>query len=419
MTNPRTCAAKPRSIRSDRSAGVATLVAVLMPVLIGFAALAIDAVSWELSDANAQAAADQAALSAGIASTTSDGNITTEGQGVAATNGFVNGTGGVTVTVSEPPVTGAHKGVAGAIEVTITKPQTLTLSRLFLAGAPTVSAYAVVSVNAGACVIALATSGTGVATSGNTNVDLKNCNFDNNSTSSDGTELSGTGGISAQNVLLAGNYTSSGPTLTATDTLQTDGSAVADPYASRVVPTYSGCDQNTTTYTSSHTFTASPNPYVICGEIETSGSGTLTFGPGVYIFNNVNNNADLELSGTWTIDATNATLIFTNSTGSTPGTIQASGNTTFNLVAPTSGATEGLAIWITKGGASSLALSGGSTLNLTGAIYAPTSSVNLSGIGSSPCSQIVAEYINFSGNATLEHNCAGDGVTDGGVALVE
>ena len=204
--------------------------------------------------------------------------------------------------------------------------------------------------------------------------------------------------------------------MTATDTLQTDGSAVADPYASRVIPTYSGCDQNSTTYTSSHTFTASPSPYVICGEIETSGSGTLTFGPGIYIFND----ASLVISGTWAIDTTDATLLFTNSSGSTPGSIQASGDTTFNLVAPTSGATEGLAIWITKGGATnSLALSGGSTLNLTGAIYAPTTSVDLSGIGSSPCSQIVAEYINFSGNATLQHNCASDGVTDGGVALVE
>ena len=386
-------------------------------MLFGLAALAIDVVSWELSSERAQATADQAALSAGVASEAGT-NITTEGQAVASSNGFINGTGGVTVIVSQPPITGAYKGMTGAIQVTITQPQSLILSKMVLANGPAVTARAVVMAGAGACVIVLGTSGSTATMSGNITISQPTCDFDNNSISASGTALSGSGGIDAENVYLSGSYTTSGSmTVKATDTLQTYGPPVADPYAGRTIPSYTGCNQSAVTISSSKTFNAGSSPYVFCGSITASGSGTLTFGAGVYVFNQ----ASLITSGVWTINATNATLIFTSSTGSSIGSITASGTTTLNLSAPTTGASAGIAIWVDKKAVnSSLVLSGASSFSLTGAIYAPTTSLFISGIGNSSCTQLVAKSITFSGSSTLRHNCAGDGVSDpGGLALVE
>ena len=143
--------------------------------------------------------------------------------------------------------------------------------------------------------------------------------------------------------------------------------------------------------TSSQTFSASGStPYVFCGGLTAAGSGTLTFNSGTYVFDR----ASITTSGTWNIAGSNVTLIFTNGSG-----INASGATTFHLTAETTGATAGMAIWMDKTAASSVNLSGSNALTLTGAFYGPDTTLTMSGLGSSTCTQLVVKSITDSGRA--------------------
>ena len=55
------------ALLSDRRGSVAAIVGMSVPLLVGFMGFAIDLAMWEGSKVGAQAAADQAALAAGLA----------------------------------------------------------------------------------------------------------------------------------------------------------------------------------------------------------------------------------------------------------------------------------------------------------------------------------------------------------------
>lgn len=71
-----------------------------------------------------------------------------------------------------------------------------------------------------------------------------------------------------------------------------------------------------------------------------------------------------------------------------------------------SGDTAGIAIWLDKAGAEPINISGSNNLTVTGVIYAPASTVSWAGSGSSPCTQLVAYNMFFSGSSTFQHNCS-------------
>ncbi|MCC6716710.1 MAG: hypothetical protein IT555_02400, partial [Acetobacteraceae bacterium] len=131
---------------------------------------------------------------------------------------------------------------------------------------------------------------------------------------------------------------------------------------------------------------------------------------GVYIFDR----GSFSMSGSMTVNATGGvTLIFTSSTGSGIGGVGTSGSQNFNIKAPSTGPTAGMAIWIDKRATgSSFSVSGSSVWNVTGAIYVPNTALSWSGSGTSPCTQLVARTIAISGSGQLTHECAGVGVSD-------
>jgi Flp pilus assembly protein TadG len=85
-----------RKVLNDERGSVSMIVVVVLPVLLGFAALAVDASLWSQSKNAAQAAADSAALSAVVAAKAgaSSSVAPTEAFGIAATNGFTDGQSG-------------------------------------------------------------------------------------------------------------------------------------------------------------------------------------------------------------------------------------------------------------------------------------------------------------------------------------
>ena len=162
-------AARLGGIGPDRSGAIALTTALLSTMLLGFAALAIDVSSWESTKSRMQGAADEAALSAGVAFQVGQ-DLTHEAKAITASAGFVAGEDQVVVTVNQPPLAGNYTTDKTAIEVVISQPATATFSQILLQSPPTVSARAVVAqTGAGACLIVLATSGSSVTMSGSGN----------------------------------------------------------------------------------------------------------------------------------------------------------------------------------------------------------------------------------------------------------
>jgi hypothetical protein len=57
---------------------------------------------------------------------------------------------------------------------------------------------------------------------------------------------------------------------------------------------------------------------------------------------------------------------------------------------------------------------GGSSQNITGAVYMPSQTVDYTGgatAGGSVCTQIIGDQVNFSGNSNLQDNCTGYGIS--------
>ena len=226
--------------------------------------------------------------------------------------------------------------------------------------------------------------------------------------------LSGGATLTASNLNVVGNYTTSGGA-TVTATIKTGAPATVDPYASLAVPSYSGCDQ--TNYTLSGG-TATISQGVYCGGITVSGGGKLTMNSGVYILNgnssNPGNNAGIfNVSGSSTVTGSGVSIVLTNNTGNSKnwGNVTISGGTTVTLAPPTSGTMQGVVFYMDRNAPtnnqSTANISGGSTTAITGSLYFPTELVNYSGGSSSgsACEQLIALDITFSGGSNFGHSC--------------
>src|SRR4029079_3494960 len=119
-------------------------IGLVLSVLVGMTALGTEMTFLSFKHRQMQSAADSAAQSAAtrIAKGYPD-DFRLEANAVAAQVGFVNGAGGVTVTVNQPPSSGTHTADSTAIEVIITQPQTLALVSVFRSALFSVSVRAV------------------------------------------------------------------------------------------------------------------------------------------------------------------------------------------------------------------------------------------------------------------------------------
>jgi hypothetical protein len=427
-----------RRVLPDREGSVAVMTAVSLASLMGFAGLAAQATMWYVAKRDLQGATDAAAYSAAIAEAggANSTSFTADAKAVASQYGFTDGLNGVAVTINNPPTSGNFTSNVNAIEVIIQQPQPNLLASLVMPSAPTVSARAVAAPSSSTnnsdapnCVIALDKGKViDIQDSGTATLTLNSCGLSVNSTASDALNLSGTAQITAKTVSIVGNYTTSGNAkITASNGITTGASPVSDPYANVNIPAYSGCNSTKTSITASQTYSAGSGVYVFCGGLSISGTGSVTLNPGVYVIDG----GSLSVSGSSTLNATNATIILTSSSGSAYGTVSISGTSTINISAPTGGATSGMAIFQDRNAPSSGSdsFSGTANVNVTGVLYFPSQAISYSGTSStnsSQCTQLIGYTLSFSGTTTFGGNCKGAGVSGlggassgGGVALVE
>jgi uncharacterized membrane protein len=173
----------------------AVLIAVSLLTIVGFAALGTEVASWYLTKRTMQSAVDAAASAAAADlaanSSASSTQLQSAAKAIAATFGFVNGTGGTDVSLQNPPASGPYSGNSLYVQVNITQPQTPLLTALFLSSGPTIAATATALANKQVsdqgCVLALSgASVVDVQLNGNVNLTFSHCAMYDNSPMQDG-----------------------------------------------------------------------------------------------------------------------------------------------------------------------------------------------------------------------------------------
>jgi Flp pilus assembly protein TadG len=402
-----------RLARADERGSIAVQTAILLVAVLGFSGLGIEMSNILLLHRKQQSVADSAAMAAAKALGTSDPQ--TEALAVAAELGFQNGTGGVSVTVSNPPSVGAHAGDANYVEVSVQQAVQPVLSSMIHSGSYTVRARSVGvrTLGSQACVMALSSgSTTAISLANNTTLNVSQCGLVVNSTGTSAILLGSNATVNGA-VTVAGSV-SYGSNATITGGVLQGANAAVDPYASLASLAESGT-QRTASVGNNSTVTLQPGVYASGWTF--GNSATVSLQPGVYWIKSA-----LNIGNSTTITGTGVTLVIDGSYLPAIGT-----GVQLNLAAPTSGATSGVAIYgpATNSSANTLALGNNDVLNVTGAIYLPSQSVSFGNVamGTSTCTQVVAQTISLSNNATFGGQCAGTGVAQIGnviaAALVE
>jgi hypothetical protein len=408
-----------RSLTIGRRGSVAAMVAVSGTVLIGFTGLAVDGGTWYLAARQATTAADLAAL-AGAAARERGQSASLVATDAAARNGFAQG-GRNTVTVNNPPESGAFAGNPAAVEVIVTQAQSLHFARLFLAAAPTLSRRAVAAANVDDRVCALALGG-GLELGGNSTANAQRCALGSNAAAPGGIRVYGSASVRAAGLVTTGTCDGcAGGDVWTDDTRATRPYIVAnrpnritDPFANLQswVPSPPAC--GTVTFTND---VANISPgQAICESLSIGSKQTLNLAPGIYYFNN----ADLTLQAKGSINGDGVTLVFTGEVN-TVGTLKINGDATGSLRGPATSLipghpeAAGLVLYrdaraTNNGNTNAVHLNGGSTMSIFGGMYFPTSDVVVNGnsdVGYSNCLAVIGYHLSFSGSSDTQVDVSG------------
>jgi hypothetical protein len=411
-------------------------VALGMVMLGAILGLAVDIGYMRFLKRRLQTAADSAAIAG--AAEVKYGDVTAAAKADAASNGFTDGSSGVTVTVNNAPVSGPNQGKQGYVEVLISKSQPTFFIRIVPGGATnsTVQARAVAYLgSAKGCIYSLQPSPGAITieTSGlfggsAASVTAQNCAIIDNG---DLTITGGTGSVSASAIGVGGTVFSSGSTVTpspqpgmisASDPLSylsapsapdcngggkqtiSGGFANVDPGACTIVIGGKPC-------TGSPTVTFSPGTYgsvSICGastasfgsgnysfsSLTISNSATVTFNPGVYAFSDT---GGLSINSSGTVTGTGVTFYSKDSTA-----VSITSTGTVSLAAPTTGPYAGILLFQDGNDNLGATVNGGNNSKFEGAFYLRNVSAQLTmgNIGSAAAYTIVvAGSLTIGGNS--------------------
>ena len=399
-----------RDIHRSRRGSVAIIVAITLPIAIGMLALGSEIVFLLYKQRQMQSAADAAALGGATALQAGHPTLGVEARGITGFLGFVDGAGGVSVVVNRPPLSGAYAGNNSAVEVIIAQPYVTKLVSLIYSGPFTVSARAVAIVGGGvtACILQLdSTASPGVIMNNGAVANLTACGMAVDSTSTTALSMSGGAQLNATAVSVVGQaLINNGAAINPSSALKTSQSNVADPYASVGMPSYSGCSNGTNTvYTHSNAGLQTVNPGVWCNSVSFTNDAIIKMNPGIYIVNR----GAFSVGGAVVMTGTGVTIFLTSSTGSGYATAAINNGANVTLSAPTSGTTAGIVFFGDRRASktSTIDLSGGAQIIVTGALYFPTQKVLFQNGVNNPsgCIQLIAGTLQLVGGSKFRSNC--------------
>jgi Flp pilus assembly protein TadG len=413
-----------RSIR--RQGSVVVLVAVLLVVILGVVALALDGGQLRDNHRTVQGACDAAALAAATQlfanyPAIAASNYTRYDPGgagaaaalaSAAANGFSNDGARSVIAVHIPPQSGPFVGSAGYAEVTITLFQKRMFSRIWGTTALPVTSRAVsrgrwAGSGKGIIVLdpsmksSLNASGTGsVTVTGGAAVVV-------DSNSAQAAIVSGGGGIKADSFEITGGY--AGPL---NGRVTTDVPPTPDPLSYLPRPPVPPNGRMTTTNlgNGNKQYTLTPGRYanlpnfnpgdqVVLQQASANGTGGIYYLDGCGLKSTgANIVMDSSTSG--------GVMIYNNPVGSSLSQeIQITGNSsgTVNLSALTDGPYAGMLLWQDRAAAQQICISGGGNFTLSGTFYAANAMLQITGGGSAVIgSQYISRALNLGGNGDIK-----------------
>lgn len=389
-----------RTIWKDRRGNALIIAGASLPLLVGAAGLGSDTIQWVLWKRELQRAADSAALAgayaqlqtASVPDAVNAHMVDNNHTGIALKSGFPQ--------IAYPADTANYKK---AVQVTLAVQRTLGFSSLFLSTAPTITASATAAlVNSGSyCVVGLnSTTAASITIGGSASVSM-GCGAISDSTSP--TAAVGTNGgtynFTADPVAGVGGMPSS---INGATEIQAHHSALPDPYAGQYSTSISGmtCNKQVNAGTTSLT----PGCYK---SFQFTGNKDYTLAPGVYYLDST----DFDAQGTGSITGTGVTIVLT---GATPGNITTNGNTIIKLTAPTAstcGTYGGVNtcnytnMLFIGNGTGTQKINGNSGSFYDGAMYFPNGLAQFQGsaTGMFNCAMVVANFVDFTGNASLQN----------------
>jgi hypothetical protein len=374
-----------RSSREQEEGSILVLTALMLTMLLGITALAVDA-SYFFDYRNRIGAAADAAAHAAAFEIMRNPSLTSaqltyfaRHQAALPAHGFVDGVGGTTVAVHNPPLSGPYSGDIKFVEVVISRPVSSFFLRVLGTSAMTVGNRAVAGPgdSLSSMVILHPTApqalglsiGTQLTVAGNITVDsISAAALD----AGGGMVTAGVGGIE-----VSGNYANCG----CSPTPQTGVPLTRDPLEGQPPPSSGGLMTFAGgTYTNAGDVTINSGIYT--GNIEITGLTNATFSPGPYILQGSN----LTIKSGGNATGSGVTFYMTSGAGGIFGSVTIADppltpgiTSTAALSAPTGGTNEGILFFQDRSNTQPFTVSGGAIVNLTGVVYAKAARFSFAG----------------------------------------
>ena len=401
-------------IHRDERGQTIILVALSLPLLLGFIGIATDVGALFKDKRTLQTAADAAAVAAAL--NLNYGTYVTAGKAASAANGFTDGTNRVTVAINDPPTWTAsnYYNKPGYVEAVVTKTESTLFLALFGHTSVTVTARAVAAIGGpgGACVFTLGyntgsptlnVAGTMQATQCGVVVDSNNS-----------PPIAVTGSLTASSVGAVGSC-ASGCGTGITPAPVSGIIPYSDPLS--FLPQYT-CSGSTCSLGGS-TLPCNPDPNI-------NGTAPGPLSPGCYMGMTINNANVTLTSGTYVING-NLTLTGGGVVSGTAVTFFLYGGTlgvnspTLNLSAPIGGTFNGILFDQSSADTNTASIIGNQNSNLQGLFYLPNATLQLSGSLTNLYSGFVAQTLTVTANLSFNNYAALPGVTSPitSVVLVE
>lgn len=191
------------------------------------------------------------------------------------------------------------------------------------------------------------------------------------------------------------------PNVNVSGAVNSGAATVVDPLLSLVAPTAPSNTFGAVNASNGDSVTLQPGTYN--GNISVADNATVNLMPGTYYIN-----GNISVAGEGTLQGEGVT-IYIVSNGSGPA-LKVSGRGVVDLTAPTSGDLQGVALFLARGGSAGVQITGQGMVDVTGTLYAPSATVNVSGNGklllasdsaSNIASELIASDLSVAGNGKV------------------
>jgi hypothetical protein len=177
---------------------------------------------------------------------------------------------------------------------------------------------------------------------------------------------------------------------------------LTDPLTNLLPPAYAACDYSSSQNISSAT---DLSPGVYCADVSVQSGANVTLDPGTYVFDG----AGLNIGAGSSVQGEGVTIFFAEG-GKPNDSVTVAGGASVTLSAPDSGPYDQVLFYADRNAHTGAThrFTGGSSMDLTGILYAPNQHIDFSGGAdlTGSCVTIISRNLEFSGNANISASSA-------------